>query len=464
LDPQTGLHRYHDPVAAAQIDQPIYVVKVGDRWLFSRDTLAGVPDMGPPLSGTLRRILPDWSRKTFIGVELWSYGGIVLLIFVALLFQKLMVFIIGTYLRRLLGTNKFVYLGTALRRADRPIGGLVMALVFYIGFPMLLFPVRASELALISTQALAAYSGVWLAYRLIDVLSDFMAAKAEKTDTKLDDQLVPLVTKTLKVFVAVVGGIFILQNMSVDVGSLLTGLGLGGLAFALAARDTVANFFGSVMIFLDKPFQIGDWIVMSGTEGVIEEVGFRTSRVRTFYNSVVTVPNGMVVNQIVDNYGRRQYRRYTATLGLTYGTPPEKVEAFCEGVRAIIAGMPGMRKDYYLVEFKDFGASALEIMLYCFMVAPSWNDELRTRSRLNLEIMKLAQELGVSFAYPTQTLHIETLPNPGEARPQHKGSSDRERLTGVVDQFHAPRRPADVSRGYYCDSKKVQAGDGEGEG
>lgn len=467
VDPEEQLPRYENPVVAREIPG-IYVVKIGDRWLFSRDTLDRVPDL-VGMSQTIKEMMPDWMRGTFLGVESWSYLGVLLLIFLALLVQKLTVFVVGTYLRRLVGQTDFKYLDRAIRRADRPIGGLAMALVFYLGFPLLLFPVRISQLAMIATEALAAYSAVWLAYRLIDVIAEFLAAKAEGTDTKLDDQLVPLVRKTLKVFVSVVGGIFILQNLDVNVGSLLAGLGLGGLAFALAAKDTVANFFGSVMIFIDKPFQIGDWVVMKEVEGMIEEVGFRTSKVRTFYNSVVTVPNSLVVNSTIDNYGRRQFRRYVTTLGITYDTPVEKLQAFCEGVRGVIAGMPGMRKDYYLVEFKDFGASALEIMLYCFMVSPSWNEELRTRTRLNMEILRLAREVGVSFAYPTQTLHIETAARPGESRPAWSGSTDPEELAGVVRRFgpggeSAMTRGFPITDGYYCDGKRVAAGDGGGEG
>ncbi len=463
---KNGLARYEDPKVAEKISG-IYVIKKGDRWLFSPDTLERIPNIVPASYG-LKKHLPDWMRGSFLGVELWSYIGIILLIFVALAMQRIVVFVMGTYVRRMVKRTGLKYLASAVDHANRPIGGLVMALVFYIGFPLLLFPIAVSKLAMVATQALAAYSVVWLAYRLIDVLSDFMASKAEKTETKLDDQLVPLVTKTLKVFVAVVGGIFILQNLDVNVGSLLAGLGLGGLAFALAAKDTVANFFGSLMIFIDKPFQIGDWIEMAGTEGTIEEVGFRTSRVRTFYNSLVTVPNAMVVSSMVDNYGRRRFRRYVSTLGLTYDTPPEKVQAFCEGVRAIIAGMPGMRKDYYMVEFKDFGASALEIMMYCFMISPTWNDELRTRTHLNLEIMRLAKELGVSFAYPTQTLHVESLAQAGVKTPTHSGPSTPDDLARVIKSFGpgggaAKPNSVKISAGYDCGKQWTATGTGDAE-
>jgi len=403
--------------------QPLYqlpqlpeleVRKVGDRWLVTAGTVtratALLDDTVPPLVRRLVDALPEWFRsQKILGAHPWQFLGLVLLVFIALTVQRIVVFILRTYLRRLTASIKFDWLDQAVSRIDRPVGGLSMAFVFYVMVPWLQFSVAASQAMRIATQALAAYSAVWLAYRLIDVLSDWLKAKAEGTDTKLDDQLVPLLRKTLKVLTTVIGGLFILQNLDVDVGSLLAGLGLGGLAFALAAKDTVANFFGSVVIFVDKPFQIGDWVVINSVEGIVEEVGFRTTKVRTFYNSQVTVPNSVMTNASIDNYGMRRFRRYSTTLGLTYDTPPEKMQAFCEGVRAVIKGMPGMRKDYYLVEFKGFGDSALEVMLYCFMDVPDWNTEMRVRSHLNLEIVRLAEELGVSFAFPTRTLHVDTL-------------------------------------------------------
>jgi MscS family membrane protein len=428
-DPQSGNQEYYAPNA------PRFRMRRADdgRWLFTPESLTRVPD--PSYLKRFAAYLPAWFHTKFGGNEIWKYISILLLIFIAIVLQRTFVFLTRTYLKRLVGKAKLSYLDRAVDRADRPIGGLVMAAVFFVGVPEIAFTITLSHIALVATKALAAYSIVWLAYRLIDVLALWMESKADSTSTKLDDQLVPLITKTLKVFVAVLGGIFVLQNLNVDVGSLLAGVGLGGLAFALAAKDTIANFFGSVMIFIDKPFQIGDWIVIGGVEGTVEEVGFRTTRVRTFYNSLVTVPNASITNTNVDNYGMREYRRYTTTLGLSYDTPVPKVQAFCETVRALISGMPGMRKDYYLVEFQSFGDSTLNILLYCFMVCKDWNEELRIRTHLNLEIMRVAQELGVSFAFPTQTLHVDTLATPGGHNPSHSGPSKNEELAQIVDGF-----------------------------
>jgi len=389
----------------------IVLERHGDKWLFSASTLKRIPDLYssvvPKAFERLLSSLPHWTQTDVVGVKVWQVGGVLLLILLALLLQRLTVLLLGTWLRGFMGKLNVRWLEATLRQIDRPVGGLLAALVFHLGLPLLQFPVRLSVIFSTAVKALAAFSAVWLLYRLVDVLTDWLQSKAGKTDTKLDDQLVPLVRKSLKVFVSVMGGIFILQNLNVDVASLLAGVGLGGLAFALAAKDTIANFFGSIMIFVDKPFQIGDWILIGKVEGSVEEVGFRTTRIRTFYNSLVTVPNSTITSSSVDNMGARRYQRYSTTLGLTYDTPPDKIEAFCQGVRDLITTLPGMRTDYFLVEFKSFSESALEIMLYCFMDTPDWNAEMRTRTRLNIEIMRLAEKLEVSFAYPTQTLFLQ---------------------------------------------------------
>ena len=135
------------------------------------------------------------------------------------------------------------------------------------------------------------------------LFTSWLEQKAQQTETKLDDQLVPLARRALKIFIVSIGTVFVLQNLNYDVASLIAGLGIGGLAFALAAKDTIANLFGSATIFASRPFQIGDWVVIGGsTEGVVESVGFRSTRVRTFYNSLIGIPNAKVADAVVDNY------------------------------------------------------------------------------------------------------------------------------------------------------------------
>jgi len=195
------------------------------------------------------------------------------------------------------------------------------------------------------------------------------------------------------------------------------------LAFALAAQDTIKNFFGSLMIFVDRPFQVGDWITSGDLDGTVEEVGFRSTRIRTFRNSVMSIPNGVITNQMIDNHGLRVYRRFMTTIALTYDTPPELIDVFVKGLKQIVEDHPKTRKDYYEIHFNNMGSSSLDVLFYIFFNVPSWTDELVARHEVLLEIVRLAEHLGVNFAFPTQTLHVETFPEKKGNSPEYIDSS-----------------------------------------
>ena len=174
---------------------------------------------------------------------------------------------------------------------------------------------------------------------------------------------------------------YIASKWTEDLWGLVAGIGIGSIAVGFAARDSIENLFGTFTVLLDKPFQVGDWILVGDLEGTVEDVGFRSTRIRTFYNSLISVPNRTFISSNVDNMGQRRYRRIREMLGLTYDTPPEKIEAFCEGVRRIIATHPYTRKDYYHVYFNGFGPSSLDVLLYCFVETPDWSTELREKHK-----------------------------------------------------------------------------------
>lgn len=248
---------------------------------------------------------------------------------------------------------------------------------------------------------------MWFLWQAVSFITTVLEKKAALTDNKFDDLLIPLLRVVLRFLWGTIALIMAAQFLEYDISTLVAGLGIGSLAFALAAKDTIENLFGSVSVILDRPFQIGDWVVIDKVEGEVEQVGFRSTRIRTFYNSLITVPNSNLIKAVVDNMGQREFRRINVTLGLTYQTPAHKVTEFCEGVRRIIQEQENTRKDYFQVWFKNFGESSLDVMLYCFFKVSDWTEELRAREKLLLDIYRFAEEIGVSFAYPTQTLFIE---------------------------------------------------------
>ncbi len=447
----------------------VVLVRTSDgTWLWTSSSLSTIERLFAEETGVLQGFvarLPSSFRQPMMGVQIWQLLGIVVLVIIGLLLRSIVRIIVANRVKRLAEALGQEWASTLAQTAAGPLSTLAMAMAFRVTYPVLMLPVTLAVVLAIAVRVLMVLAIVWALYRLVDLLSARMEARAAATDTKLDDQLVPLVRKSLKVLVVIGGVLFVLQNLQVDVGSLLTGLGIGGLAFAFAAKETLANFFGSIMIFADRPFQIGDWIVVAGAEGIVEEVGFRSTRVRTFYNSVITVPNSTFNDAQVDNYGQREFRRTFTTLNLTYDTTPEQMQAFCEGVRAIIVANPFTRKDYYEVHMSGFGAHSLDVMVYFFFKVASWSDELRERHNVYLEIMRLARELGVEFAFPTQTLHVDELAAPGQARhvPQAK---EPPQLTQVVEGFGPggtlarPGGPVLVPGGFAAGTRAAGSEDG----
>jgi len=426
-------------------------------WKFSPATLDGLPGLrdafmakalvveeaggGPEVRSVMLR---DWVAANFpfliekqVLIENWQWLGLLLIIFVGFVvshaFALLLLLVLHGAFRR-----QDVELDVHIEKEFvRPIRVALMAWVWWLGLSLLGLPPKTLAVLLMAAKCLTVGAGVWAFYRLIDLLGDYLHKKAMKTETRFDDLLVPLVTRTLKVFTMAFGLVFIAEALTLPVKSLLAGLGLGGLAFALAAKDTIANIFGSLTVLLDRPFQIGDWVVIGDVEGTVEGVGIRSTRVRTFYNSLISVPNAQLISATIDNLGARRYRRIKMMIAVAYDTPPEKIDAFCAGIRQIIREHPYTRKDYYHVWLNEFGGTALNILLYCFHETPDWATELRERHRLFLDIIRLATRLGVEFAFPTQTLYVRQsqAPEHGPIDFSQAQVLGKREATRIVDEF-----------------------------
>jgi MscS family membrane protein len=341
-------------------------------------------------------------------VYLAAFGAI----FIGFLGKKMVALIIGHFIK-LTQKTKFAFDDVLFTALSKPaewavmIGGLYVALSI---LPIPNKPVDVKKFIEAAVNGTVVALVVWFAIRLVDGLADLWVEKAKDTDSKLDDQLVPIVRRSSKVFFFVIGIVLVLQNMGYSVGSLLAGLGIGGVAIAMASKDTVANLFGSLVIFLDKPFHIGDWIEMSDVEGTVEEVGLRTTRIRTFANSLVTIPNSLFTTKAINNWSRMKKRRIKMTVGVTYDTSPEKLNELVNAIRSIIKEDDKIHNDFYLVNFDNFGPSSLDLFIYCFTVTTNWAEFLQAKQEFMLKIMGVVSTLGLSFAFPTQSVHVESLP------------------------------------------------------
>jgi MscS family membrane protein len=355
----------------------------------------------------VRRWMPETLRSiAFLDIEAWQWLGLALLAFLGvaldLVLRSIARVAVGVLVRR----YQVELDAKALTRFVRPLGLLGAGLTWLALLRSLDLPLTAEEILLTAVRTFVILAGTWSAWRLADLTAEVLLSQARRTESRFDDVLVPLLRKTLKIVATAFGGIYAAQSLRINIVPLITGLGIGGLAFAFAAKDTIENFFGSVAVILDRPFEVGDWVVIGDVEGTVEELGFRSTRVRTFYNSQITIPNSTLVRATVDNYGRRKYRRWKTTIGVQYDTTPEQLLAFTTGIRELVRTHPYTRKDYYHVWCNEFGPSSIDILLYIFHQVPDWSTELRERERLLIDIVRLADQLGVSFAFPTRTVHL----------------------------------------------------------
>ena len=417
---------YLNPEGRAQVAMSpklpsIYVEKRGELWLVSLDTQTTVSELHETLMVIdLRRYarnLPAWMQARNLGLAAWQVVGLLGLILIGFIVRAIVSWFFSGQAQRLMQKLGVVWGQELLGKVGNPIGAVIAVVLVGALLPTLVLPVRFNEFILLVLDVIGTLYTVIALYRVVDLFSAWLNQKAQRTETKLDDQLVPLISRALKILVIVLGGVFILESLHYDVASLLAGLGIGGLAFALAAKDTIANLFGSITIFTSKPFHIGDWIAVAGVEGTVETVGFRSTRIRTFYNSLVSIPNSVVADSSIDNYGERRYRRIKLMLGVTYSTSADQIEAFVEGIKNLLRAHPGVRQDYFEVHFNTFSASSLDILLYAFFDVGSWTEELTSRHRLLLDIKRLAEALGIDFAFPTQTVHVEQSSD-SQAHPQ----------------------------------------------
>ncbi|WP_088125088.1 mechanosensitive ion channel family protein [Roseivirga misakiensis] len=422
----------------------IYVQKYGNNWLFSDRSVSEIDKIHKQVypfgTDRLLNLLPKLGTKKYLGLHLWQYLGILVIITLGFVLHLVLTVLIKLLLVKLMHRYGKVDLARdVLIPAAKPFSLMLVAEMSKILIPTIqLPPYIAINLILIARALVPLFATIFF-YKLVDIIGIYFTKMAEKSANTLDDQLVPLIRKILRFFVVVVGFIAILNSFKFDIWPLLTGLSIGGLAFALAAQDTLKNFFGSLMIFIDRPFQIGDWVTSGEIDGTVEEVGFRSTRIRTFRDSVMYVPNSIISNSNVDNHGLRKYRRFYTRLSVTYDTPARLIEVFVKGIEQIVERHPNTRKDYYNIFLNDYAASSLDIMLYIFFEVPDWNAELRCRQEIMLDVNKLAEHLGVRFAFPTQTLMIEEVPGQKSLTPQYSQSA--EEMQKEMDAYFKNQKP-----------------------
>jgi len=355
----------------------------------------------------MEELMTTLQNASFVGVEAWrivAFFGAILVIWILGKLGGVMLTHAGTRLE----SQRRPIAATGLKQLGRGIGVLSGAIGLRIGFIMLNLEGPGAIIGDTATRILVTLSIGWLAYLLMEVPHQVFVQWSKKQQSRLTDMLAPMLRASLRAAVVVLTLVEIAQTLSdKPVSSIIAGLGVGGLAVALAAQDSLKHFFGSVVILADRPFEVGDRLIVDGVDGPVEEVGFRSTRIRTLDGHLVTIPNGELVNKSIRNVGKRPHIRRLMNVTITYDTPPAKVQEAVDILKDILANHEGMQEDFPpRVFFSDFNSESLNILvLYWYHPADYWA-YMAFSEKVNQQILERFNAAGIDFAFPTRTLHL----------------------------------------------------------
>lgn len=354
--------------------------------------------------------LQSWLEYTLFGVPFSQIGMAVLCVIGGFILRMILSGVLRVVLHHTKKTNT-EWDDIIIGAMAGPLGAVCVIFGIWIGLKFLPIPVEPYNVAKLLNALLKAASEVvvvWFALRLNDRGGRHAFEKALASGSPVAD-FVPIARKTVKVFLIIVSVLIIVHELGYSVTSLIAGLGLGGLAIGLAAKDTLANFFGSVVIFVDRPFAKGDWIKVGDVEGVVEEISVRVTRIRTFTDSLITMPNSLLTTTAITNFTRMRKRRIRLVLQAKYGTTAQQIETASQRIRTLIETDSRFHHDGYSVAFHEMGAYSLNLLVQCYTVTTDWNEYLKVQQELMLAIMRIFTDLSIEFAYPTQTILTEAV-------------------------------------------------------
>jgi len=356
----------------------------------------------------------DTLSFTFWGNTIENYLWFSVIMLLALLFKRLLSKRIGKIIFGLFKRIKpgLLEFNDLFELMIKPMELLIVLIGLSFAVGVLDFPGAeggegVSRMIDVALQIAIVMAVTWSILRLIDFLGLVLLKQAEKTDSKTDDQIILFVKEAGKIFAYIFSFLFILGAVfELNIGAMVAGLGIGGLAIALAAQDTLENVIASFIIFFDKPFVIGDYIKVSGVSGVVEKIGFRSSRIRTLEKSYLTIPNKMLISDVLDNMSLRTFRRAKFHVGLVYETSIEQVKAIVNDIQTFIDEHENTNQDG-LVRFETFGDSSLNVLVLFYVDTTKYDVYLAVVEEINFKIMEIVKSHGSDFAFPSTTVYLQ---------------------------------------------------------
>lgn len=351
-----------------------------------------------------KEVFASWMLSSSWWQYLLTFSFIVLLWSFSVALNRLLVRIAailhdsGEYLRLRLFLSSLLW----------PVRLLLFALIVYLAGNLIQFSDRIERFISQTITFLIIVASILLVYKLLDIIDNELNRYVEREDNLLSKNFAQMVRLFLRLTVLVIGAVYLIQKLSGQpVSALLAGLGIGALAVALAAQDTLKNLFGSIMIMADKPFDVGQRVVVDGYDGTIETIGFRSTRIRTLTGHEVTIPNEKMASNSIENIGRRPHIRRLTNLTITYDTPTEKVEKAVQIVRDLLENHEGMDPNFPpRVYFDEFNDCSLNIKMIYWYYPPDYWAFMDFGERTNLQIMRAFEAEGIEFAFPTTTTYL----------------------------------------------------------
>lgn len=413
------------------------------RWTFAPATTAAVNGLYDRLGyGWYGDNLPvGLFRSSLLGLQRWQWAGLLAFLAVAALLSWLLGRVLGWLLCRLARISRWSWDDRLVGRLRGPLGLLAFALLLALAGPGLYLE-EGARVWLGSAQAFLSIMALgWTLLRALDAGAEALQARFADRGDRVGQSMVPIGRRILK---PVVGGIVLivaLQNAGLDVSGLLAGLGIGGLALALAGKTTLENLFGSITIAFDRPFRVGDWVQVGEHAGTVEDVGLRSTRIRTIERTLVTIPNGQMADARVQNFTARDRMRLAVTLTLRYETTLDQLRHLVDAFKRYLVAHPRVWPEFHRVRFVGYNASSVDIEAFVYLCTTDFHEFTALREEILFELGRLVREAGVQFAYGSQTLYLGQDRPPDPARAEEIGRSVRERLARGELWFPEPPGP-----------------------
>lgn len=357
-------------------------------------------------------------QTEFMGNEVQDYCWFLGSIIIGLLFKKLISRYLSRFIYKIIGRrDNEIGIDKFHNLLSRPIGLFFMLSIIYLGATHIQYPTNwdlaennVFGIKMIIDKGFSliyVISIFWIILKVIDFMGLFLFARAEKTENKMDDQLIPFIIEVARILTYIFAIFIIMGNVfNVNITALATGLGIGGIALAMASKESLENLLGSFTIFFDRPFTVGDTVTVGSVTGRVEKVGFRSTRIRTFDKSIVTVPNKKMIDAELDNLGMRPVRRVKFNIGLTYDTSVDQIKAIVSDIQKMIDNHNKTDQEGK-VRFQEFGSSSLDILIIYYVNSPKWDELIDVRENINYKIMDIIKKHNSDFAFPSTTVYLQ---------------------------------------------------------